>query len=579
MANTRGSPSSMRNTATCRPFSSAQTPVLGTMSSSAQTALQWSVCRSRCMVCSCLNSADGDGDDAFAFIECGRPDLAALLHEQHIAVSLVAVDEVAEALARLGIFNGRFPLADVGVDHVLHLRFQFGGDVQLVGDDHLLQVFQTAFEVVAPDAGALQAVRGAGVEHQEAVDVAHQRLLVEVRRQQLGVARLHAAVAADVEVPALFGGNDADVLALRLGAFAGAAGDAELDLVRRAQTLVAVFQFDREAETIGDAEAAPRRTDAGLHRAQRFAVGVAGFETGSDQFFPYQRQLLDARAKQINALAAGDLGVQAVLLGDHADGDQAIGRDFAAGHARHHRVGAVLLYIAEEVVVGVLQAGVSSFQHEVVPARGQDAGGDRLADFAAEALPMLRQQRAEAFDFADADQVVQLLARIGEVLADVVVDGHAELFHFRLHDLRDQRHAAAAPGASLGAAFQRADGGGAAGHGLAQRAFRDVVARADLRAGRQRVDAERGPRLAVRLRQDQELRRFGQLDPVQHHLQQRTVFAGVADHHAAEQIFAAVGDDDFFVDLFALVGELVAAAARDLAVRVADAGDVDAHQF
>src|SRR5471030_2426948 len=368
MANTRGASSPMRNTATCRPLSSAQTPVSGTMSSSAQTALQWAFCRSRCMVCSCLNSADGDGDDALALIEGGRADLAALLHEQHVAVALVAVDEVAEALARLGIFDGRFPFADVGVAHVLHLRFQFGGEVQLVGADDLLQVFKAAFAVVAPDAGALQAVGGAGVEHQEAVDVAHQRLLVEVRRQQLGVARLHAAVAADVEVPAFFGGDDADILALRLGAFAGAAGDAELDLVRRAQTLVAVFQFDREAETIGDAEAAPRRTDAGLHRAQRFAVGVAGFETGGDQFFPDQRQLFDARAEQIDALA---------------NGDQAIGRDFSAGHARHHRVGAVLLYIPEEVVVGVLQAGVFFFQHEVVPARGQDAGGDRLADFAA----------------------------------------------------------------------------------------------------------------------------------------------------------------------------------------------------
>src|SRR5471030_1938490 len=220
------------------------------------------------MVCSYLNCADGDGDDALAFFEGGRPDLAALLHEQHIAVAQVAVDEVAEALARLGIFDGGFPFADIGVDHVPHLRFQFGGEVQLVGDDDLLQVFKAAFKIVAPDAGALQTVGGAGVEHQEAVDVAHQRVLVEVRRQQLGVARLHAAVAADVEVPAIFGGNDADVLALRLGAFAGAAGDAELDLVRRAQTLVAVFQFDREAEAIGDAEAAPRRADAGLYGAQ-----------------------------------------------------------------------------------------------------------------------------------------------------------------------------------------------------------------------------------------------------------------------------------------------------------------------
>jgi hypothetical protein len=139
------------------------------------------------------------------------------------------------------------------------------------------------------------------------------------------VARLHAAVAAHVEVPALVGGDQADVLALRLGAFAGAAGDAELDLVRRAQALVAVFQRDREADAVAHAVAAPGRADAGLHGAQRLAVGVAGLEAGGDQLFPDRRQLVHARAEQVDPLAAGDLGVQAVFLGDHADRDQAVG--------------------------------------------------------------------------------------------------------------------------------------------------------------------------------------------------------------------------------------------------------------
>jgi hypothetical protein len=78
-------------------------------------------------------------------------------------------------------------------------------------------------EVFEPHGGALQAVGGAHVEHQEAVDVADQGFVVEVGGEQVGVPRLHAAVAADVEVPALLGGDHADVLALRLGALAGAA--------------------------------------------------------------------------------------------------------------------------------------------------------------------------------------------------------------------------------------------------------------------------------------------------------------------------------------------------------------------
>ncbi len=136
------------------------------------------------------------------------------------------------------------------------------------------------------------------------------------------------------------GGDDADVLALCFRAFAGTAGDAELDLVRRAQALVAVLQFNGQADGIVDAVAAPGRADAGFHRAQRLAVGVARFETGRDQLFPDQRQLLDAGTEHVDACAAGDLGVQAVLLGHRADRDQAVCRHLAARHARHHGVGA-----------------------------------------------------------------------------------------------------------------------------------------------------------------------------------------------------------------------------------------------
>ena len=46
---------------------------------------------------------------------------------------------------------------------------QLCGQPQLVVHDDILQVVEAAFEVVAPDAGALQTVGGADIEHQEAV--------------------------------------------------------------------------------------------------------------------------------------------------------------------------------------------------------------------------------------------------------------------------------------------------------------------------------------------------------------------------------------------------------------------------
>ena len=122
---------------------------------------------------------------------------------------------------------------------------------------------------------------------------------------------------------------------------------------------------------------------------------MARFEAGGDQFFPDERQLLDVRAEQVDALAAGDLGVEAVLLRDLADRDQAVGRDFAARHARHDRVGAVLLDVGEEVVVGVLQRRVLLLQHELVPARRENAGHGRFADVAAEAAAMLREHSSK----------------------------------------------------------------------------------------------------------------------------------------------------------------------------------------
>jgi hypothetical protein len=118
------------------------------------------------------------GGSAGTLFRSGRADLAALLHEHDVLVGLVAVDEAAEALAHGRRGDGGLPFALVGVHHLLHLGFQLGGQAQAVVQQHALEVVQPAFEVVAPGAGALQAVGGAHVEHQEAVDQADQGVLV-----------------------------------------------------------------------------------------------------------------------------------------------------------------------------------------------------------------------------------------------------------------------------------------------------------------------------------------------------------------------------------------------------------------
>src|SRR6185436_9613314 len=49
------------------------------------------------------------------------------------------------------------------------------------------------------------------------------------------------------------------------------------------------------------------------------------------QAVPDQRQLVDAGTEHVDPLAAGDLGVQAEVLGHLADRDEPLGRHLAAG--------------------------------------------------------------------------------------------------------------------------------------------------------------------------------------------------------------------------------------------------------
>ncbi len=97
------------------------------------------------------------------------------------------------------------------------------------------------------------------------------------------MARFHAAVAADVEVPPFFRRDNADIFALCFRTFAGATRDAKLHLVRRTDAFVAVLQHHAEAEAVTHAITAPGAANAGFRHAQRLGVGLAGFKSGVDQ--------------------------------------------------------------------------------------------------------------------------------------------------------------------------------------------------------------------------------------------------------------------------------------------------------
>src|SRR5690606_11633068 len=341
--------------------------------------------------------------------------------------------------------------------------------------------------------------------------------------------------------------------------FARAAGYRELELVRCAQSLVAVLDRNREADAVLHAAAAPGRADARFHGAHGFAVRMARFEPGVDQLFPYERQLVHLRAEEIDALTARDLRVKTVLLRDRADRDQLVRGDLAARDARHDGIRAVLLHVREEVVVRVLQHGLIALQNELVPTGRHDRCNRGLADVATESATVLLEHLAERTQLADAYEVIELLARVGEVLAEMVVHGDAATCELRFEYLGDERAAASAGRGRLRCRLECTDGRAARFDRCAERAFADVVAGADLRTFGQRCDARRAALLCVALeaRHDHRLRVLGQFRAVEHHLQPNAVVLGIADQDAAEQAGTVFVDDELLVRLPMLVDERV----------------------
>src|SRR5262249_53689683 len=159
-------------------------------------------------------------------------------------------------------------------------------------------------------------------------------------------------VAADVEIPAFLGRDDAEILALGFRTFAYAAGDSRLHFVRGAEALVAVLDPDGEADRILHAKAAPGGTDAALDGAECLGIGMAAFEACVDEGFPDVWELVPLGAEEIDTLAACDLGVETKLLRYGAQGDELFRRDFATRHTRHHGVEPAALDVGQEAVVG-----------------------------------------------------------------------------------------------------------------------------------------------------------------------------------------------------------------------------------
>jgi len=104
-----------------------------------------------------------------------------------------------------------------------------------------------------------------------------------------------------------------------------------------------------------------------------------------------------------------------------------------------------------------------------------------LADFAAQTLAVFVQQFVEGFDFFHHHQVIQILASVRKMLANISTDFHAQLGQFAIQYRLQQRGAPAATGAGLGLGFQAAERGATGFDCAANLAFADIVTGANLR--------------------------------------------------------------------------------------------------
>src|SRR5262249_2290476 len=110
---------------------------------------------------------------------------------------------------------------------------------------------------------------------------------------------------------------------------------------------------------------------------------------------------------------------------------------------------------------------VLGLEDVLVPAGGQNGSHGRLADVTAAPPPMLRQDLVESLQSAHAGQMKELLPRMGEVLAEIVLHVHALLLQLGIEDGLRERTASTAARRAFRLLLQGAERRAAALHRFA----------------------------------------------------------------------------------------------------------------
>lgn len=136
--------------------------------------------------------------------------LFAFFDDLNCVDSLVAVGELLKVLASLRIADCLGPLTKVAVHQFFHLLFHLSANPQLVVDDHLSQIVDTAGEVLDPPGSPLKFVCRSNIEYEISINDRNDFLRRHIFRKQFRMPGFGTSIATNENVISLLGCNQSE---------------------------------------------------------------------------------------------------------------------------------------------------------------------------------------------------------------------------------------------------------------------------------------------------------------------------------------------------------------------------------
>ena len=179
-----------------------------------------------------------------------------------------------------------------------------------------------------------------------------------------------------------------------------------------------------------------------------------------DKLSPNGNKILLLCTEHVDALATSDLSVQTILLRDLANDNQFVGGNLTCSHSGNDGVGTVTLYVAEILVVRILQAMKRLLHDVLIEHTGQDRPNGGFTDLTAKTVLLLAgllHDFGKRLQLLDIHNVIEIGSRVGEMGTHMVKHFVAHLLHSLVEYRSDQWHTSTTACTSFRARFYFAE--------------------------------------------------------------------------------------------------------------------------